>query len=64
MEESKMSKRTAVKSFPIILAAAVSVSCNLLDTYPRDGIGSNSMWTTEEHVNLGVTAVYGILKSK
>lgn len=64
MEESKMSKRTAIKSFPIILAAAVSVSCNLLDTYPRDGIGSNSMWTTEEHVNLGVTAVYGILKSK
>ena len=44
--------------------AAFAVSCNLLDTYPRDGIGSNSMWTTEEHVNLGVTAVYGALKGK
>lgn len=44
--------------------ALLMQSCNLLETHPMDGIGSSVMWTTQEHVELGVTACYGILKQK
>lgn len=49
----------------IILAAALSLaSCNFLDTYPRNGIGSNGMWKTEEQATLGINSVYSSLKKK
>lgn len=48
-----------------IAAALTAFSCtDFLETNPSDGIGANQMWTTEEHVDLGVTAVYSILKTK
>ena len=50
--------------FVIILILLVCSSCELLETSPQDGIGSNDMWSTEEHVSLGVTATYNLLKDK
>ena len=45
--------------------AAVCFACSdFLDTYPVDGIGSNGMWKTEEHVDLGVTATYSAMTKK
>ena len=45
--------------------AAMCFSCtDFLDTYPVDGIGSNGMWKTEEHVDLGVTAAYSVMTKK
>ncbi len=45
--------------------AALCFSCSdFLDTYPVDGIGSNGMWKTEEHVDLGVTAAYSAMTKK
>ncbi len=46
----------------IILSAATITGCGFLDTFPSDGIGSNGMWKTEEHVELGVTATYGVMR--
>ena len=51
-----------------LLMPAVALLCascsDLLETSPSDGIGPSKMWTTEEHVDLGVTAVYSVLKTR
>ena len=51
-----------------LLMPAVALLCascsDFLETSPSDGIGSSKMWTTEEHVDLGVTAVYSVLKTR
>ena len=51
-----------------LLMPAVALMCascsDFLETNPSDGIGSSKMWTTEEHVDLGVTAVYSVLKTR
>ncbi len=45
--------------------ALILASCSdFLETYPKDGIGSNGMWQTEEHVDLGVTAAYSVMKTR
>lgn len=48
----------------IISVLALITSCDFLNTYPRDGIGSNGMWKTEEQASLGVNAAYSSLKKK
>lgn len=58
---NKYHRITAVCAATFIWAAT---GCNLLETYPSDGIGSNEMWQTEEHVELGVTAAYSIMRQK
>ena len=52
----------------LILLSGIAAACfacsDFLDTYPVDGIGSNGMWKTEEHVDLGVTATYSAMTKK
>lgn len=50
----------------ILLTAILLTGCNdsFLDTYPRDGIGSEQMWETEEHAQLGVVSIYAAIRAK
>ena len=50
-------------SFAILAAALFAVSCqDFLVTVPEDGIGSNEMWTTKEHADLGIVGAYAPIK--
>lgn len=50
----------------ILLIVISFTSCNddFLNTHPRDGIGSEQMWQTEEHAQLGVVSIYASLRTK
>lgn len=37
---------------------------DFLETSPQDGIGGNDFWETEKHAELGVTAIYNVLRER
>jgi hypothetical protein len=54
-----------IKLLILAICGICTVSCNdFLDTKPQDGIGSDNMWKTPEHAELGVTAIYHAVRQK
>lgn len=56
-----------MKKLILLFTIALGIfSCesDLLDTYPKDGIGSSAFWDTEEHAILGINAIYSTLNSE
>lgn len=56
--------RHIIISVMTILPLMLVNGCDFLETFPSDGIGSNGMWKTEEHIELGVTAAYSVMREK
>lgn len=56
-------KNTIISAIIILAQLSLAVSCkDFLVTVPEDGIGSNEMWTTREHADLGIVGAYAPIK--
>ncbi len=53
-----------IKIYIIAVISLLICSCDFLETSPSDGIGSSEMWTTAEHVELGVVATYSMIAQR
>ncbi len=50
----------------LIIIAFLMFGCqeDFLDTSPQDAIAENVFWETEEHADLGVTAIYNVMRKQ
>ncbi|MDD7885450.1 RagB/SusD family nutrient uptake outer membrane protein [Flavivirga sp. 57AJ16] len=58
--------KTCRKLLLVIVTLTLCVGCdeNFLETAPKDSIAGNEFWKTVEHAELGVTAIYNVLREQ